>query len=550
MPTTPDWLKSAVFYQVYPQSFYDSNGDGIGDIRGLIEKLDYIQSLGCNAIWINPCFVSPFDDAGYDVADYYKIASRYGTNTDMRRLFSAARKKDIRICLDLVPGHTSIQHQWFKQSSRHTKNRYSNRYIWTDSIWSIPSPDIARTVNGYSSRDGNYVANFFWCQPALNYGFAKVDPNARWQLPVDHPDVLKTREEMKNIIRFWLDMGASGFRVDMASSLVKNDPGKKETSHLWQDICGMVRCNYPDAVMISEWFDPPKAVKAGFHVDFAAAMDPPYQIGTPYYRSLFRNEKGADRIDLPVDNHSFFNRQGRGDVSFFLHKYLRQYKQIDKKGYVGFYTGNHDLPRISLNRTRAEIELVFVFVLTMPGVPFIYYGDEIGLKHLGGLSSKEGGYNRTGARTPMQWNTRKNAGFSTAKAGRLYLPIDPRCNRPNVETQEGNRKSLLNIVRQLIKLRKQIRPLHCNATFLPLYAQPYKYPLVYLRQAGRHRVLVAINPSGSSTEIKLSTLKCGGGGFKNRLMGSHSELIEKKNNLILRMQRVSYGVFESHESAS
>ena len=176
----PKWLSSAVFYQIYPQSFYDSNGDGIGDIGGIIKKLDYVQSLGCNAIWLNPCFESPFNDAGYDVTDFCRVAPRYGTNADLRRLFSTARRRGIRVCLDLVAGHTSIDNPWFVQSCRPTKNKYSDWFIWTDD-WARPTPLGFKFVNGFAPRNGSYLANFFCSQPALNYGFADPDPDYPWQ---------------------------------------------------------------------------------------------------------------------------------------------------------------------------------------------------------------------------------------------------------------------------------------------------------------------------------------------------------------------------------
>ena len=135
MPTQPAWLDTAVFYEIYPQTFYDTNGDGIGDLPGILAKLDYLKSLGVNALWLNPCFDSPFQDAGYDVRDYYKIAARYGTNEDARRLFEQARRLGIRILLDLVPGHTSIEHPWFKASCKHIPNAYTDYYIWNNSAW-------------------------------------------------------------------------------------------------------------------------------------------------------------------------------------------------------------------------------------------------------------------------------------------------------------------------------------------------------------------------------------------------------------------------------
>ena len=240
------WLKDAVFYEIYPQSFYDTNGDGIGDINGIIGKLNYIWDLGCNALWINPCFDSPFKDAGYDVRDYKNVAPRYGTNNDLYRLFGEAHRRGIRVLLDLVPGHTSEEHAWFRESQRADKNEYSNRYIWTD--FCFRGADGLPYIGGESERSGTYILNFFKCQPALNYGFLK--PTENWQLPVDHPEAIATREAMKDVMRFWLDHGCDGFRVDMAASLVKHDDEQKSgTSAIWRNVREMLDREYPEATM-------------------------------------------------------------------------------------------------------------------------------------------------------------------------------------------------------------------------------------------------------------------------------------------------------------
>ena len=165
MNKRPEWLDSAVFYEIYPQSFKDTDGDGIGNINGITEKLPYIKELGCTAIWINPCFDSPFGDAGYDVRDYFKVAPRYGTNDDLVRLFDEAHRLDMHILLDLVPGHTSWEHPWFRESMKAERNEFTDRYVWTDSIWE--SPDGYGSLRGISDRDGSCAVNFFTHQPAL-----------------------------------------------------------------------------------------------------------------------------------------------------------------------------------------------------------------------------------------------------------------------------------------------------------------------------------------------------------------------------------------------
>ena len=151
----PEWLADATFYEIYPQSFQDTNADGIGDIPGIIKRLDYIKELGCNAIWLNPCFLSPFGDAGYDVEDYYTVAPRYGTNEDLAYLFEEAHKRDMHVILDLVPGHTAVTHKWFKESMKAKKNEYTDRYVWTDCIWE--EPQGMHCIRGISDRDGSCV---------------------------------------------------------------------------------------------------------------------------------------------------------------------------------------------------------------------------------------------------------------------------------------------------------------------------------------------------------------------------------------------------------
>ena len=296
----PQWLDNAIFYEIYPQSFNDTNADGIGDFQGIIEKLDYICNLGCNALWINPCFKSPFGDAGYDVADFYSVAPRYGTNEDLRRLFDEAHRRDMHVLLDLVPGHTSVEHPWFKESMKAERNEYTDRYVWTDSVWE--EPQGIGCIRGISERDGSCAINFFSNQPALNYGF--LNPTLPWQQPMDAPGPRATLEELKNIMRFWLSMGCDGFRVDMAGSLVKHDTDSRGTIRLWQEIRTFLDAAFPAAAMVSEWGEPDKSLQGGFHMDFLL------HFGSSHYNDLFRCAE------------PFFSQRGKGDVSAFVQKYL------------------------------------------------------------------------------------------------------------------------------------------------------------------------------------------------------------------------------------
>ena len=486
--SNPSWLESAVFYNIYPQSFFDSNNDGIGDLRGITQKLDYVRDMGFSAIWLNPFYESPFRDAGYDVTDFYKVAQRYGNNSDFKNLCVEAHKRGIKVCIDLVIGHTSLECEWFKKSCLPEKNEFSNRYIWTDQ-WEKNYK--GNCIGGYGQRDGMYMKNFFYCQPALNYGFANID-DPSWQLPPEHEDCVATKNEMKKIMEYWIALGADGFRVDMASSIIKNDYDYSATIKFWNEIRAMFDEKYPECVLISEWSDPSYAIKAGFHIDFLI------HFFSPAYTMLFRAEKGRNCNDIYLGD-SFFNKDGNGDIEDFLFDYLRHYESTKGKGYISLPTGNHDLPRISYRRDKKEIEIVYAFILTMPGIPFVYYGDEIGMSYMENLPSKEGGFNRTGARTPMQWSNDVNAGFSKADKKDLYLPVEE--DSVNVQDQLNVEDSLLNTTKNLIKLRKSSRALCADGDIEFLNRKYNGYPLVYKRASGEDEYIICINPTDKKQEF-------------------------------------------------
>lgn len=472
------WLNNAVVYEIYPQSFYDSNGDGIGDLQGIIEKLDYISEMGFTAIWLNPINASSFRDAGYDVTDFYSVASRYGTNEDYKDLCDAVHERGMKIIFDLVAGHTSVDHPWFIASGKVEKNEYSNRYIWTTSTF-----DSGPGIASLGERNQKCINNFFWSQPALNYGYAHPNPEKPWELPVTHPDCVATKEELKNIIDFWMDLGTDAFRVDMAASLIKGDSDGKATRAFWQEIRAHMESKNPEVLLISEWGLPADAIKAGFHLDFLL------HFGTSAYTSLFRYEKGRNTT-YDMIGHSYFNKDGKGNINEYLDRYLYDLKATRGKGYLGMITGNHDMQRLAYLREPEEIKVCFAFLFTMPGVPFVYYGDEIGMDYIEGLPSKEGGHIRTGARTPMQWNNNKNHGFSVSDTP--YLPTDSRVGAPTVEEQKKDENSLLLFVKKMIALHKENPALHAEADLNILMSG---YPFVYERVADGNKIFIAINPS-------------------------------------------------------
>ena len=486
-----EWLKDTVFYEIYPQSFNDSNGDGIGDIEGIIQKLDYIKSLGCNALWINPCYDSPFKDAGYDVRDYKKVAPRYGTNDDLYRLFDEAHQKGIRVLLDLVPGHTSEEHPWFIESQKAEKNEYTDRYIWTD--FCFQGTDGFPYIGGESERSACYILNFFKCQPALNYGFYKI--NEPWQKSFRDASAIATREAIKDIMRFWLSHGCDGFRVDMAASLVKNDDEKKRgTSEVWHDIRRMLDQEFPDAAMVSEWNDPSLSLRAGFDMDFY--LNEPGSGYSTLMRDYYNNG-GNINGDRSCEDHSYFKKDAGGNINRFLGQYLERYEDTKDIGYISLLTCNHDTIRPAYSLDSTELRLAYAFLFTLPGVPFLYYGDEIGMKYLD-VPTKEGGYFRTGSRTPMQWDEGANLGFSKAAADDLYLPVDSSEDAPTVASQETDPDSLLNTVRSILALRHQEEDLQADSPLQFITSETGK-PLVYRRGS----LVCVVNPDNSTVETVL-----------------------------------------------
>ncbi len=406
----PSWLDGAAFYEIYPQSFHDTNGDGIGDLPGVIAKLDYLESLGCNAIWLNPCFVSPFGDAGYDVADFRQVAPRYGTNADLEELFRQAHARGMRVVLDLVAGHTSVDHPWFRASCEPEPNQYSNYYIWTSHVWETIKPPLQQ-VNGFAQRDGNYVTNFFHFQPALNYGFANPDPDCPWQLPIDHPDVRAVHAELRGIMTYWLERGADGFRVDMASSLIKADDSKEAVIAFWRGVRGWFDEEWPEAVLIAEWSMPEEALRAGFHVDFMI------HFGTPAYTELFRAHTANDqKIGLSGSGRSFFHRDGEGDIRKFLDTYLKHYEATKDVGLICLPTGNHDISRIRGSRTDQELKVAYAFLFTMPGLPFIIRAMRSGCETWMGCRPRRG---------PTCGRVRERRCSGVAKRTRVSRPLQP-----------------------------------------------------------------------------------------------------------------------------
>lgn len=558
----PEWLRDGVIYQVYPSSYKDSDGNGIGDIRGVISELDYIESLGVRAIWFNPLFVSGWIDGGYDVIDFYRVDPRFGTNNDMVELIEKAHAKGIKVMLDLVAGHTSDKHPWFIQSSQDTNLQYSDYYIWSDRLpdakaerdleTMLKDPNymqntIGKWMKSEYPRNKFYMKNFYACQPSLNYGYANPDPSRPWEQGVDAPGPKAVRQELKDIIAFWYGKGVDGFRVDMANSLVKNDKDKKEIMNLWREIREWSDKNYPDHVLMAEWGSPKYCLAAGYNIDMdlnstkahnrRMYFDRKHQAdggsyfslngGQPSVKDLYGNAWPEDKIDSKTTAAEM--------IKEYYDYFTDCLESTETMGYFATITGNHDHLRINMGarNTPDQLKVMLTWVLTMP-MPILYYGDEIGMRSLADLPNVEGanhnGKERSGARTPMQWTSGETAGFSTCSPDKLYLPVctewSPATSYPQyldwkknfeagkvkpiakgeitVESQDKDPESILNWTRELIALRKSSEALWADSKFIPVFNESQPYPMVYLRSNGKETFLIALNPTGTRKSLTLN----------------------------------------------
>jgi glycosidase len=419
---TKNWWKDAVFYEIFIRSFYDANGDGKGDIQGLIAKLDYLNDgdpktssdLGIDAIWLMPAFDSP-SYHGYDTIDYYKIEPDYGNNADFDLLIQEAHKRGIKIILDLVINHTSSQIEWFKKSVK-KEAPYTDYYVWSPTIpdggWGKPwGGGGASTVWSYSSARKEYYYSVFWNgMPDLNF---------------QNPDVTK---EIYKIAEYWIKKGVDGFRLDAARYLVETGPGAgqndtAETLKWWADFNKFVKKVNPDTMLVGETWERNEIVAK--YYDGGKGLDLCFDFNLASFILNSVTGKSADKIAAS------FNEKKKLGAPF---------------GFYAPFLSNHDQMR-SMNMIMKNIDrakLAAVLLLTMPGTPFIYYGEEIGMIQDNGSSDEK-------KRTPMQWNDKENAGFTTGKP--WYSPYDY-SGMFNVEAQQKEKDSLWNLYRMMIALRK------------------------------------------------------------------------------------------------
>ncbi len=440
----PTWTRGAVCYEVFVRSFFDSNGDGIGDLNGLIQKLGYIDSLGASCIWLMPVAASP-SYHGYDVSDYYRVEPAYGTNADFQRLVAAAHRRGIKVLVDMVLNHSSSEHPYFQQALRDTTSPYRKWYRFS------PTP-LGKGPWGEEAwhrspvRDEYYYGVFWSGMPDLNYETPAV------------------RQEAARIATFWLrDMGVDGFRLDAIPYLVEEGAclvGCTATHTLLREYAAHVRSVKPDAYTVGEAWG-----------SLAAML--------PYYPDQLTSYFGFELAD------SLLSVVRTGSAAGLLPGFLRLQDTLPAYRWSPFLS-NHDQTRTmtALGRDVSRAKLAATLLLTLPGLPFVYYGEEIGMT---------GDKPDPRIRTPMQWAPRTSAGFTT---GKPWESLQPDSLTTNVAVEEGDPGSLLSLYRRLIHLRKR-RDALATGTLVPLTASN---PAVaaYLRRVGTHAVLVVANVGATS----------------------------------------------------
>jgi maltose alpha-D-glucosyltransferase/alpha-amylase len=438
------------------RSFYDSDGDGVGDIPGLISKLDYLEWLGIDALWLPPFYTSPLKDGGYDVADYRQVLPEFGTIEDFQELVTQAHARNMRVVMDLPINHTSVDHEWFQQSRSDPEGPYGDYYVWSDTDQIRQQIRVIFTdteVSNWafdSERRQFFFHRFFSHQPDLNYHNPRV------------------HEEVREIARFWLAMGVDGFRLDAIPYLYESDEGsgesEPETHEFLRNFRTFIDDEFPGRVLIAEANQWPKEVAAYLgteenpecHMAFDFPIMPRIFYALRSQQTSSLNEVLSETTDVPTGAAWGVFLRNHDELS------LEMVTDEEKQALYGWYAYD---PRMRVNvgirrrlaplldNSRKELELAHGLLLSLPGSPFLYYGDEIGMGDNIWLEDRDS------SRTPMQWTPDRNAGFSATDPGKLYLPIVQSLvyhyASSNVETQLAQQASLLHWVRNLVHLRKE-----------------------------------------------------------------------------------------------
>ncbi|MEY3500543.1 MAG: hypothetical protein RL308_2212 [Bacteroidota bacterium] len=517
-----DWWKEAVVYQIYPRSFKDSDGDGVGDLKGIISKLDYIKSLGVDAVWLNPIYSSPNDDNGYDISNYREIMKDFGTMEDFDLLLKGMHERGIKLIMDLVVNHSSDEHEWFKQARSSRDNKYRDYYHWWPAEKGKPPYrwsffDVNNEAWKYDAQTDSYYLHYF----------SRKQPDLNWESP-------KLRNEVYDIMRFWLDKGIDGFRMDAFQF------ASKDTT--WPELPK----GYEKNII--------KYYGNGPHLhDYLQEMNrevySKYNIMTVAEGAGSSPEEAMQFVDperkeLNIAYHFESVDIGKHLNDFGLIKYKDIFSRYDKefseKGWLAIFLANHDQPRMvskfgndSSEFREISSKMLSTFVLTMRGTPFYYNGDELGMTNIRfnniedykdvdtrnryiGLKNKGGDLkaflegqkqtSRENGRTPFQWDSTLNSGFSN---GKPWLKVNPNYKMINAEAQEKDPNSVLNYFRKMVQLRKD-NPVITQGSYT-LLDRDNPNVFVFLRELDGKKIMVALNFTSKTTyfktEIDLSKTK-------------------------------------------
>lgn len=524
---SPDWFQTAVFYELYIRAFCDSNGDGHGDLPGATSKLDYVKSLGVDAIWILPHYPSPLKDDGYDVADYYNVHPDYGTLEDFKTFVQEAHRRGLKVITDLVVNHTSDQHTWF-QSARQDKNSpYRNYYVWSDTGTEYSSirlvfPDFEPSNWTYDETAGQY----FW------HRFYRTQPDLNFENPA-------VQEEILNIMRFWFALGVDGFRLDAVLYLYEQEgstgAGLPETHAFMQRMRQLVDEEYPGRVLIAEANDWPKELMACFGESNECHMCFHFPLMPRLYMAI-RQENRQPIVDiinqtptLPPHTQWLTFLRNHDELT------LEMVTPEERKWMWEQYAPEPDM-RINLgirrrlapllNHHKGQWLILNSLLVSLMGTPIIYYGDEIGLGDNVALPD------RHGCRTPMQWSDEVNGGFSPAET--TYFPVNPDYKKVNVASQEIDPNSFLNATRFLLSIRREHPELQAGE--LEWFETDNKAVLGYWRVLGDQRTLCLYNLSADVQSVSLHLPQFPAGKLIDLLHAGQSHSLTNYFPAVLKMR--------------
>jgi alpha-glucosidase len=479
--TDPIWWKHGIIYQIYPRSFQDQNGDGVGDLAGIARRLDYLVWLGVDAIWISPIYPSPMADFGYDVADYCGIDPLFGSLDDFDALVRAAHARGLKIILDFVPNHTSDQHPWFLESRTSHDNPKRDWYVWRDGRDGGPPNNWVSQFGGPAWTHDPATAQYYL------HSFLREQPDLNWR----HPEV---RAAMLDVLRFWLDRGVDGFRVDVLWLLIKDEalrdnPENPSYQSNQAEIHRLLSVHNADQPEVHDVIRDMRALLDRYDERVLIG-----EIYLPLERLVAYYGQDLSGAHLPFNFQLILTAWNARDIARLIAEYEGV---LPAGGWPNWVLGNHDQPRIAARVGQAQARVAAMLLLTLRGTPTMYYGDELGIarvaiapeamrdpweKNEPGL-----GLSRDPSRTPFHWDGSPNAGFTTAKP---WLPLDPGYPERNVERMRQDQKTILTLYRWLIALRRQHRALTYGEFRLVAAKDDV---LMYERRADTERLLVALN---------------------------------------------------------